>query len=634
MTNIKNYNFSGIDLKLNNSEYWDFTLNTDASISSGDYTKSLIASFNFNLIDDLNWVGDFNEADFMIGDFSAPYELISDGDFNEGDFNLCDFSTSFYTTNGDDFNSIDFNISDFETSIHVKTKKDFNENDFNFDDFLVDKGVISEVSWDGHSTSNFSASTYGLTGFDNFSLIYDGVDDSSHNKLLNGLTGSTLTHLSSDNKLHLREVSGATGQYSYPTNFVLTGEDTGNYVDLNGGFYQGYYKLDGFDYQVLPTRYQKGWSIDTWLRKGTPICNGVGGTTLNDLYPNNKGFFYYNGTRAENKFWNIFTGNTIECTSGSTDFCMDVKEIDVNINNIIVDGNETTLSVPLSPPPIDLKEIKNQFLIFGRSNGVLCSNKPSKDGYGQVMAGRNYDKTQTHYSSIVREVQTNFTNPFLIFGRSNGVLCSNEPSSDGYGQVMAGRNYVGTSIPLTELDKEKDIIGNALGFRIKDDGSIGYRILTLSTDCKSVEVIEEYSLSGVVRDGEWENIVVKWVNDDTYNNCDLVNGKPRRGRFKFYINAFLIFVSKELDEFIPKRLDDLMEKQIGVPYNISIGGGTQGLLESITFDGQDPNDLGLVIEQNFAGSFIGSISTFNLRDVGLNWCEIKDLYNDSAPNYK
>ena len=95
----------------------------------------------------------------------------------------------------------------------------------------------------------------------------------------------------------------------------------------------------------------------------------------------------------------------------------------------------------------------------------------------------------------------------------------------------------------------------------------------------------------------------------------------------------LIFSSKTLDEFIGKRLDDLLEKQVGVPYNVSIGGGTQGLLESMTFDGQDIDDLGLIIEKNFAGTFIGSMSTFNMYDSNLSWCEIKSLYKEKLTKY-
>ena len=65
-----------------------------------------------------------------------------------------------------------------------------------------------------------------------------------------------------------------------------------------------------WDYQILPTRYEKGWTAEFWMRKNTNICSGVTATTLNDVYPENKGLFYYMGTRSENKFWDVFSGET------------------------------------------------------------------------------------------------------------------------------------------------------------------------------------------------------------------------------------------------------------------------------------------------------------------------------------
>jgi hypothetical protein len=541
MTNIKNYNFTGIDFKISNSEYYDFFLNTDGREYDSSNTQPLISSFNFT-------------------------------SFNEG--------------------------------------QDINQ-------------VSNETPWVGAVSTNFSASTYGLTGLDNGKITYSAGSDN----FLNKLTGTTLNIASADTNFTLNQVTGYTENHVYPIS-VGTGS-TSNHLNFCGGFYQGYYKLHGHDYQVLPTRYQKGWTISVELKRDENVCSGTTGTTLNDTYPNNKGFFFYNGTRAENKFWNIFTGNTTGCTSGSTDFCMDVKETDVNVNNIMVEGSGTTVSVPLSPPIVDVDLIKNNFLIFGRSDGLLCSNEESADGFGQVRADRNYQR-EPFYSTIVRQVPSLSTNPFLVFGRSDGILCSNEESSDGLGQVRADRDFSGTTEPVTEIDKNADIVDNAIGFRIKDDGSIGYRLLTLSANCKTVEVVEEYSVSGAVTPNEWQRITVKWVNDDTYTECDLVNGDRRRGKYKFYVNEYLIFTSKTLYEFVPRELDDFMEKQLGVPYNISVGGGTQGLLESITFDGQDPDDLGLIIEENFAGSFIGSIRSFDFYDEPLSWCGVKEINNPDS----
>lgn len=102
----------------------------------------------------------------------------------------------------------------------------------------------------------------------------------------------------------------------------------------------------------------------------------------------------------------------------------------------------------------------------------------------------------------------------------------------------------------------------------------------------------------------------------------------------FYINGKLKFIVKNFDEFIARRLEEHMEKQIGVPFNISLGGGSQGLIETQTFDGIDVGDLGMHIETNFSGSFYGGISTFKFNACDLYFDDIQNIYNQEAPRYR
>ena len=46
----------------------------------------------------------------------------------------------------------------------------------------------------------------------------------------------------------------------------------------------------------------------------------------------------------------------------------------------------------------------------------------------------------------------------------------------------------------------------------------------------------------------------------------------------FYVNGFLVFISKELDEFNFRELNDTYQKKEGVHYSISLVVGKQGLL--------------------------------------------------------
>ena len=89
----------------------------------------------------------------------------------------------------------------------------------------------------------------------------------------------------------------------------------------------------------------------------------------------------------------------------------------------------------------------------------------------------------------------------------------------------------------------------------------------------------------------------------------------------------------DFDEIIGRRLNEYYAKQVGVPFNFSLGGGSQGLLESQTFDGLDMADRNLPIETNFAGTFIGDISQFKFNICDLSYCDILYNYRRDASRY-
>jgi hypothetical protein len=240
-------------------------------------------------------------------------------------------------------------------------------------------------------------------------------------------------------------------------------------------------------------------------------------------------------------------------------------------------------------------------------------------------------------------VVTDERNKFTFFSRSDGSRCGSCATGGTKGTTIC--NYSGDSQPLLELDYERDLVSstNAFGLRIKDDGSIGYRALrftciTATTSAETtissgITVEESYSASGMVQDDEWTHIAVRFVADIRYDPCKLQGRPPRNGKLYFYVNGRLKHIVRNFEEVIPKRLNERFEKQEGVSFNMSIGGGTQGLLESLTFDGQDPNDQGLPLEKYFAGTFIGGISKFRMYGEPLNWCEIKNNYEYEMDEY-
>ena len=565
MSNLNNFNFNKLDLRLSNSDYWDFFIANDYNFGAGG-------------------AGGMGEGNCFVVHY----------DFDD--------------------------IATFNSATTIDT-------------------IYSLVTWDNAVNTGYTLDNIGFTGLDNGLLTYvKQTGDTFNTGLTQVLTGSTVIIPSGDTRLILNRVTGSTGNYVYPIQKIINPTSIGNNIKFCGGFYQGYFKLDNYNYQVLPTRVNKAWVADFWLNK-TSGCTATTGTTLNDIHPNNKGFFFYMGTRAENKYWNVFEGLNTGCTlqtsacTGTTTFFTLEKETDISIIG------DYDIVYPLSPPSIDVKFIENQFLIYGRANGKgVCNTCGKSDGLGSeticTYTGGTYINVSKH-----RITSKNRTNPFLVYGRANGKgVCNTCAKSDGYGRETIC-SFSGNSYEEFELDRDADIIDNALGFRIKDDGSIGYRLLKVLSGCTGntyftgVTVEEQYSESGIITEDEWTRVTIRYVANEYYSDADLKCKPKRKGRLMFYVNCRLKTAFNDVDEFVGRRLNEYKDKQIGVPFNFSLGGGSQGLIESMTFDGQDSADLSLKIEENFAGSFIGQISQFKFYICDLNWIDINNGCISEGPRY-
>jgi hypothetical protein len=120
------------------------------------------------------------------------------------------------------------------------------------------------------------------------------------------------------------------------------------------------------------------------------------------------------------------------------------------------------------------------------------------------------------------------------------------------------------------------------------------------------------------------------------------------GRLKIYINGKIFYTIEDFEEVIPRALNTDKEKQVAVPFNMSWGGGTQGLHENLTLSActattvgdyiQDPecfpenilqntslNKLKthILLEENFGGTFDGGISQFRFYTEPLSSPEVK-----------
>ena len=478
--------------------------------------------------------------------------------------------------------------------------------------------LTSLIEWSGKKiipSSGFTLNDWGLTGVDNGRT--------------NCLSGKTLFVSSADTRLVLYPVTGYTisynlsgctsgitgcttgctvgkGLFVYPWKYHKdTVTDNGCYVGdtvcLDGGLYQGFFKLDtdrptpkqepyvncgvtGYtltsvsastEWQVMPTDFPTGWSMETWIDKNNNFCNSETGTTLNDIYPNNKNFFFYIGTRAENKFWNDFSGET---------------------------GLKTSEGIPLS---------RTESLIYDES--VRGSNS------GQDWI-RNVNKISSCCCSC-GHIEEGYVDPSIITGGQNWFNNSSRSCCKCTGTtittVVTGKTY-------SYCDQLSE---NALGFRITDDGRIGYRKMTVTGDCYNNKyritgtVMEEgYSEPNIIPSGNtWNHVVVTYVAGGSKNTLPA-------GTLRFWVNGL---VKYKVDNFIGlklRALDEWSDKQIGVPFNMTWGGGTQGLAESQTFGGPDYGDRNLLLQTNFAGSFEGELSQLRFYEKPLNVLEIRNNF--------
>ena len=85
-------------------------------------------------------------------------------------------------------------------------------------------------------------------------------------------------------------------------------------------------------------------------------------------------------------------------------------------------------------------------------------------------------------------------------------------------------------------------------------------------------------------------------------------------------------LSKTLNNLFLKELNDRPEKQEGVSYNISIGGGSQGLCDMIGFNNNYNTQYLLPIEKYFAGSLIGDIYKFRIYYGKTDYSKILNNY--------
>ena len=441
---------------------------------------------------------------------------------------------------------------------------------------------------------------------------------------------------------------------------IVSKEDSnvGYYNELYGGFYQGFYKLYGYDYEVFPERVNKGWTMETVIkpRQRDEYEIQPSEVYLNDVYPDNSGMFFFFGARAENKYYHPASGQVQTTETFKCDFDVDFA------------GNVTEWE------------------------------------YSRVTSGL----TNCIKTCACSDTGVTNSNCFNVFPTTATTVQHNIGPCGGYN----------TEVVNPPVDPGKDVFSNAMAIRLSGDPKnphLCVKYIKLTGDCVTTGscgttgltyssgycVNEICSVRGIYDSCDYDSLVCytanteeRWVmisavfeRYETLEECDLINwgglgdirellypssingASPnlimppqthigstkekltnitelnrkwlrekdkRKGLLKLYVNGYLFMVIEDFEEIIPRELNTQKEKQLGVPFNISWGGGTQGLRESLMFSActatngpyiQDPESMpnevlsgtslsglttDIIMEPNFGGTFMGGISQFRM----------------------
>ena len=152
----------------------------------------------------------------------------------------------------------------------------------------------SNYQWESAYTTTYTLNNIGYTAIDNGFFSYR-KDRISNKDFFEIFTKSKYDIVENDNRLKLHAVSGNTLLYEYPVHIE------NDAIKLNGGFYQGFFMTEcNGDF----------WEFEFELNKCE--LEKESNKTLNDKYPNNKGIFFYLGTRAENKWIYMYDEDDVE----------------------------------------------------------------------------------------------------------------------------------------------------------------------------------------------------------------------------------------------------------------------------------------------------------------------------------
>jgi hypothetical protein len=351
----------------------------------------------------------------------------------------------------------------------------------------------------------------------------------------------------------------------------------------------------------------------------------AGETTLNLIYPENKNTFFYFGTRGENKFYHHASGSP-ESDSGYTRVTQALEGV---LKTCACDNTGVTNSRCIEVyNPIEYTVEHNIDCNCGCSNNTVVN--PDKNLLYDSMSNAfslRLDGDPSNPKVCVRILK--FTGDCIVTGTTpvTGITYQTGYTVTEYCSESNIYDYCDVNGPAY-LDEEHWVLIDAVWERNAwfDTCDLYYRGgLGLITDFKYVDSLSNNTVNliepPITHTGSPAPDQVEIVN---LNERWLIEKSDRLGSLKIYVNGKLFYVINGFEEIIPRGLNAEKEKQLGVPFNISWGGGTQGLRESLTFAPKPVCDISFGVDIGINLLAIISPGSINIQYILVTSYEIDE----------
>ena len=343
---------------------------------------------------------------------------------------------------------------------------------------------VSLNQWAGAYSDNINLYDFGLTGYDNGRVdrMYSGLTLTPQDLKV------TLYRVGYNNSEYV--YSGETQYDIYGISAVTTGSSVGNYFELNGGYLQGFFKLQDYNFELFPPRYDEGITIETLIQ----VNSG------------SSGLFFLMGARAEDKYNPQFSGES------QTKIYQEVTYMPTGIVGQYAPVVTTVTGF----------------------TGIQTSEENYLNAYiyeTQVKSAFSSWENNTEEVPVQAPQSANTQNNVIALGLAQD-------------KRIVLKYINGKNIPITKVSNRQV--------------STGWTLISLVFAPN--EPISNY--------------------DPSTPNCF----KRRLGDLIIYVNGRQFWKISDFEEFYFRGFANHKEKQLGVPYNISFGGGSFGLKHSWHYD--------------------------------------------------